>query len=167
MYRRSALLNKSVVAFAEAELKKMGQYAYVGRKLQAVIAASKHGITDVAKIYDISRTTLTEWIRRLGQENIDKLKAPEERKRKSRLDQKQKDQIKEWIAANPNITIKELRIIIKDRFSIDISKSTVHRTMRMLSFSYQTPRPKHYKQDHAIVEEFKKKSTGSSQSDHI
>jgi transposase len=159
MHRKSALLNKSVISFAQAELKKLGEYAYVSKKLQAVIAASKHGITDVAKIYDISRTTLTEWIRRLGQENIDKLKAPEERKRRSRLDIKQREVIREWIATNPNITIKELRIMIKDRLSIGVSKSTVHRTMKLLSFSYQTPRPKHYKQDQTIVEEFKKKST--------
>lgn len=162
MHRKSALLNKSVVAFVKAELKKLGEYAYIGKKLQAVIAASKHGITDVAKIYDISRTTLTEWIRRLGQENIDKLKAPEERKRRSILDLKQKEVIKEWIAANPNITIKELQIIIRDKLSMEVSKSTVHRTMKLLSFSYQTPRPKHYKQDQTIVEEFKKKSTSSS-----
>ena len=161
MYRKSTLLNKSVIAFAEAELKKLGRYAYVGKKLQAVIAASKHGITDVAKIYDISRTTLTEWIRRLGQENIDMLKAPKERKRRSRLNQDQVEIIKEWIRINPNITIKELQIMVKDKLSMEISKSTVHRTMRLLSFSYQTPRPLHYKQDQAMVEEFKKKSTGA------
>ena len=46
----------------------------------------------------------------------------------------------------------------------DKTKSTVHRIMKKLDFSYITPRPKHYKQDPNDASEFKKKSTGENKS---
>ena len=63
MTRVSKLLDEQVVNFAKAALKKIGKNALLARKLEAVIAAGNHGITVVAKVYDISRTTLTEWIK--------------------------------------------------------------------------------------------------------
>lgn len=41
-------------------------------------------------------------------------------------------------------------------FSIEVSKSTAHRLMQKLGFSYITPRPVHNKQDKNKQEEFKK-----------
>ncbi|WP_407636453.1 hypothetical protein [Holospora undulata] len=42
-------------------------------------------MSKVAKVYDISRTTLTSWVKHLKTGALDKLKAPAERKKKSRL----------------------------------------------------------------------------------
>ncbi len=84
--------------------------------------------------------------------------APPQRRRKTRLDQSQREQVEAWIQENPNITIKEMRIKIQERFGLDISKSTVHRNMQRMKFSYITPRPVHNGQDKSKQEEFKKKS---------
>ena len=65
MSKISKILDTSVVEAAEQALKKLGKHGYVSKKLNAVIAASKHNITEVAKIYDISRTTLTSWIKHI------------------------------------------------------------------------------------------------------
>jgi transposase len=43
--------------------------------------------------------------------------------------------------------------------TINISRSTVHRAMKSVGFSYITPRQNHYKQDKKVTEDFKKKST--------
>ena len=159
MPKVSKLLDEKVVETAIMELKKLGKSAPISRKLQAVISANKHGITEVAKIYDISRTTLTEWIKHVKNSTIERLKAPPERRRKQKLTEQQKRQVQEWITSNPNITIRELRIEIERKLGVVLGKSTVHRVIKNLSFSYITPRPKHYKQDRALVEEFKKKSS--------
>ena len=37
-----------------------------------------------------------------------------------------------------------------------LSKSTTHRIMQKLEFSYITPRPIHYKQEQKLKDEFKK-----------
>ncbi|MDR1333082.1 MAG: winged helix-turn-helix domain-containing protein [Holosporales bacterium] len=39
-----------------------------------------------------------------------------------------------------------------------ISRSSMHREMQKLKYSYITPRPQHYKQDKEKVETFKKTS---------
>ena len=162
MARVSGLLDDNVVAIAKIELKKLGKYAYVSKKLQAVIAASEHGITDVAKVYNISRTTLTEWIKYVKKGAIDKLQAPPSRKKRSKLNDAHKLQIQEWVTNNPNLTIKELMIQIEEKLGIALSHSTTHRVIKSLNFSYITPRPKHYKQNPTLVEEFKKKSSNRS-----
>ncbi|WP_341763503.1 hypothetical protein [Candidatus Tisiphia endosymbiont of Beris chalybata] len=51
MKNKSKLLDQEVVEIATKELKKLGNYGYVSKKLNAVIAASKHSITEVAKVY--------------------------------------------------------------------------------------------------------------------
>lgn len=158
MPKVSKLLDEQVVATAVMELKKLGKCAPISRKLQAVISANKHGITEVAKIYDISRTTLTKWIKHVKCSAIERLQAPPERRRKQKLTEQQRQQIKEWIANNPNITIRELKVEIEHKLGVVLGKSTVHRVIKNLSFSYITPRPKHYKQDETLAEEFKKKS---------
>ena len=44
MAQVSKLLDQEILEFANKELKKLGKNAYVIRKLQAIIAAHKHGI---------------------------------------------------------------------------------------------------------------------------
>lgn len=154
----SKLLDEEVVNLAKEMLKKVRNNAYVSKKLQAVIAAKKHSISEVARVCKISRTALTEWIKHLKFGRIEKLFAPPERRRKSILNQSQRGQIEMWIEENPNITIKEVKVKILEEFGLNISKSTVHSEMQKMKFSYITPRPMHHKQDPKKQEEFKKKS---------
>lgn len=154
----SKLLDERVVNLAKEMLKKVRDNAYVSRKLQAVIAAKKHSISAVARVWCISRTALTEWIKHLKFGRTEKLFAPPERRRKSILNQSQREQIEMWVKENPNVTIKEAKIRILEAFGLNVGKSTVHREMQKMKFSYITPRPVHYKQDKEKQEEFKKKS---------
>lgn len=59
MRSSSKLLDDVVVEKAKRALKRLGKATRCARKLEAVIAARKHGITEVAKTYGITRTTLT------------------------------------------------------------------------------------------------------------
>jgi len=157
MAMSSKLLDDQVVEKAKAELKLIGKASIRARKLEAVIAASKHGITKVAEIYDITRKTLTSWIKHIKNDNLERLNAPPERKKKSKLNDLQREQIRKWIQDDSQITIKKLRIKIEQDFNLKISASTVHREVLKLDYSYITPRPKHFKQDQNQVTEFKKK----------
>lgn len=159
MGNKSKLLDDIVVTRAKQELKKLGSYGMVSRKLLAVIAASKYSIAEVARIYDISRATLTQWVKHVKSSHLDKLKAPPERRRKTKLQTFQVKEIEKWIELDPNITIKAIRLKIESEYGITVGKSTVHRIMTKLKFAYITPRPRHYKQDTSSMEEFKKKST--------
>lgn len=157
MTSKSKLLDQVVVDKAEMALRKIGKSALCARKLEAVIAAKKHGITEVAKVYGITRTTLTTWIKLIKNDKIERLNAPPERKRKNKLNDDQRKQILEWIKDNSQLTINATRIKIEENFGINLSKSTVHREIQKLGYSYIKPRPKHFKQDPKKVSEFKKK----------
>jgi len=65
MAQKSKLLNDDVVSLAKSGLKKIGKHGIVAGRLQIILAAGEHGITDVCRVHNISRTTLTYWILRL------------------------------------------------------------------------------------------------------
>lgn len=157
MAKKSKLLDSEVAAIAERELKSIGKKALLAKKLEAIIAANKFGITLVSKVYDISRTTLTAWIKHLKTGKLEKLEAPAERKRKNKLNSDQKNQVKEWVAKDPQLTLNAIKLKLEASYKLIVSKSTIQRELKKMNFSYITARPKHSKQDEDKVEEFKKK----------
>jgi transposase len=88
-------------------LKKVRNNAYVAKKLNAVIAAKKHSITAVAKIYCISRSALTSWIKLLKLGREEKLFAPPQRRRKTKLNQAQLQQVESWIEKKLILPLKK------------------------------------------------------------
>ena len=158
MARKSNAISDSLYAQAKASLKKAGRGGEVGRRLQAIISAKTHGITAVAKIYDITRATLMSWIRNFEKESMEGLSIKAGRGRKSKMGPEIEEDVRARIKANPSITIDQLRLKVTGKHGINIGRSTIHRLMKRLSFSYITPRPRHYKSDKDLQEEFKKKS---------
>ena len=156
MAQISKLLNNDVVSKAEMALKNLGKYGVLASRLQIIIAAKKHGITDVCRIHNISRTTLTDWIKRLKVGGIDALankpKAPRS------LLTGHEGTIALWVEENHNITIRELIIKTQKELDIKVGQTAMRRIIKKLKLSYITPRPCHYKQDKTLHEEFKKKS---------
>jgi transposase len=53
---------------------------------------------------------------------------------------------------------REVKIRILEAFGLNVSRSTVHREMQKMKFSYITPRPVHHKQDPKKTRRIKKKS---------
>jgi transposase len=157
MARKSNAISDSLYAQAKASLKKAGRGGEVGRRLQAIISAKTHGITAVAKIYDITRATLMSWIRNFEKESMEGLSIKAGRGRKSKMGAEIEEGVRATIKANPRITIDQLRLTVIGKHGINIGRSTIHRLMKRLSFSYITPRPRHYKSDKDLQEEFKKK----------
>ena len=58
MGRISSLLSDDVVVACNSGLKKLGKIGIVAGRLQIILAAKKHGITEVCRIHCISRTTV-------------------------------------------------------------------------------------------------------------
>ena len=159
MARISVLLTDQVVLSATEGLKKLGKAGLVARKLQAIIAAKKYGITKTAEFYAITKKSLIQWIKDLKQESLEALEVQVGRGRKPLVTEAQKIEIKKWISENCNITINQLRQMILENLNVKLSNATAHRIMQRLEFSYITPRPRHHKQDQNLRDEFKKKSS--------
>lgn len=158
MPRITKLIDDATLLKAESELKRLGNYSKVSIKLKAIIAAKKYGIAEVARIFDITRASLTQWIKILKQGDASDLLVGAGRGVKPKLNDEQQLIIRNWLELNPNLTINRVRLKIFEELGVDLSMATVHRIMQDLSYSYITPRPKHYKQDPLKQEEFKKKS---------
>lgn len=160
MAQISKFLTDDLVAKAKSSLKKLGKYGSVAVRLQIIIAAKEHGITDVCRVHGISRTTLTDWIKRFSQEEVNAL-ANKTKKPRSPLSE-HLDTLKKWVEKDSNITARELVIKIEEKLKIQIGMSSVYRLLNKLKFSYITPRPKHCKQNTNSHEEFKKKSSAEN-----
>ncbi|NUY39408.1 hypothetical protein GO684_01660 [Wolbachia endosymbiont of Litomosoides brasiliensis] len=63
MVLRLKLLDGKVMESVKKVLKEVRNNTYVAKKLNAVIAAKKHGITAVARICCISKTALLKFVR--------------------------------------------------------------------------------------------------------
>jgi transposase len=156
MAGKTKLINDEVLKTAREGLRSLGSYGTIAVKLRAIIAVGDYGIAPVAKMYKIARSTLTDWIKNIS-DDITKLEVARGRGRKSRLTEEQLNEIAKWLSANPGLTINAVMMMIIEQFNIKLSKSTVHRIMKQLCYSYITPRPIHYKQDTSKHDEFKKK----------
>lgn len=160
----SKLLDELSAQKANQALKSLGKSGEVANKLRAIIATKDHSVSTVADIFNITRATLTKWIKAFVQNDhlalIPKSKAP----RRSKLRAQQMQRVEEWVSADSSITIRTLREKIVREFGITLSTATAHRIMQRLKFAYITPRPRHHRQDPLLQAEFKKKSTNHSES---
>jgi transposase len=86
-------------------LKKLGKEVLIARKLEAIIAACKYGITEVAKVYDITRTTLLFWVKNFQSTKLENLKAPPNRHRKSIPDKSDREVLKKIINEDSQVTL--------------------------------------------------------------
>jgi transposase len=162
MSRKSKAISDTLFEQAKKSLKVLGRSGESGRRLQAIISAKSKGISVVAEVYGITRVTLMAWIRNFEADSNKGLAVKTGRGRKRKLPADTDEEIYSMIKSNPNITIDELKIKIAEKYCINLGRSTVHRLMKKLSFSYITPRPRHYKSNPDLQEEFKKKSTNKN-----
>ena len=127
-------------------------------RLRAIVAAKEHGMTIVAKIFNVNSNTIRSWAKRFESGDVSNLAYQAGRGRKGKLADEHLATINTWVQDDSSITIAKITSRLKDAFGIESSKSAVHRVLQKLKLSYITPRPVHYKQDKKAQEELKKKS---------
>lgn len=133
MPRLSKMIDDKTYEEACAQLKRYGNTAKISIKLRAIVAAKKHGISNVAAIFDITRKSLMKWINDFKSNGPDKLKLQVGRGRKPSVDRKQMEEIKSWVLLNPNITTRELMIRINKTMKLNLSMSTTGRILKKIS----------------------------------
>lgn len=156
MGRRISAIYSSDVERAKLDLKKTGSLGATANKLQAIISAYTHGIKKVCEVMDTSRDTMHRWMvnyKEHGEQGLQNDAKPT----RSKLTEDQKAQLKEWIEINPNHTLKELVLKCEAVFGLKIGKSSVHRALISLEYSYITGRKRHYKSSQIEQDDFKKK----------
>lgn len=156
MARTSKLLTEKIVKQAQMGLENLGQNGMIALKLKAIISTKKHGLTTVADVFGTTKATLISWIKRID-ESLEQLNVQPGRGRKSLLSIEEEAIVKDWLSQDSQLTIDRVKIKIEKELKKCLGRSTIHRLMKKLSFSYITPRPRHHKQDAKILQEAKKK----------
>jgi len=156
MPRTSSLISEELVLKCKIALKKQGKSGAISRKLQAIISAKEHNTSKVSLIFGITRTTLFKWIKGFDGNSVNGLIIKKGRGRKKVFNNCSENKIRKIIEQSPNITGELLKRRIADELGIEAGIATIYRLLKNIGFSYITPRKRHYKQDGAEVEEFKK-----------
>ncbi|MFN5332711.1 MAG: transposase [Bacteroidota bacterium] len=159
MTGKSRLVDDETLSKAQSMLDRLGNEARGVIKLKAIISSKEHGISLVAKVFNVSRNSINTWIHKFKRDANSILSVDSGRGRKDRLTKEQLEIVKSWVLSNPNLTLQQLSQKIESDFNVKYTIPGVQKIMKKLSFSYITPRPKHYKQDKAKQDEFKKKSS--------
>ena len=158
MAKIEVLKNNKLFEESDKLLKEI-PFSKISIKLKGILALKDNDISKVAEIFSVSRNTLKSWARNFDLYGIEGLRPKERRSRKSKLNKLQKQQVKSWVENDPNLTLKEIRLRISNKFSVNISLSGLWYNLKKMNLSYITARPQHYKQDKEIFDEFKKNST--------
>lgn len=159
MARKQTIITDEIYSNALEVIKEIPKGSRLHYRLNAIISGKEHGISHVSKILNIMPETLRSWVRRFSNGGILDLNDKQKTGRKLKTKEEHIEKIKQWIKEDSQITIQSIVIKLKEECSLDTNKSTVHRVIKKLNFSYITPRAKHYKQDQTQLADFKKKIT--------
>jgi transposase len=138
------------------------------RRLLA-IAAVYEGMSrlDAARLGGMDRQTLRDWVHRFNDAGAAGLVNRPPPGNPRRLTPEQEAELATLVEAGPAsaglghlarwrcIDLKEL---IQERWSVDYHERTIGKLLDRLGFSHITTRPRHYRQDAAAMEAFKKTS---------
>ena len=155
MARIEALNNDTLFEESGRVLKEI-PFSKVSIKLKAILALKNNNITKVCDVFSISRNTIKRWVVNFDLYGVEGLIPRKRKSRDPKLSDIQKKEVKLWIEGNPNLTLKELKLRIQQEFFVNITQVGIWKNLKQMKFSYITPRKKHYKQDKAELEEFKK-----------
>ena len=153
------IITEDLYNSALEHLKELGGVGSKAIRLRAIVSAKEYGVGLVAKIFNVNSNTIRAWAKNFESKQLDGLEYIAGRGRKSKLSEIHVNEIAEQVRKDSSITIVKIVMKLKELYNVDTSRSAVHRVLKKLNFSHITGRPKHYKKDEKLVEEFKKKST--------
>jgi len=165
MGRHKSLLTVEIQHKIDADLKQIVNSDIV-LKLTALKAAAVHRQSDVAIMYNISRSTLQRWAflyKNFGKEG---LKAKPKGHNPSKLTESEKETVKQWVLDSKDHsgnqvhwTLRRLKQEIFHNFGKTVGKTPLWLSLKSMGFSLKKPRPRHYKADLKEQEDFKKNSS--------
>jgi transposase len=162
MARPKEIIDQELVLEAKKQLKKFEQRR-IYLRLLAIIRAGEYPITEVAKFFEVSRDTVSRWIKRFRAGGVEGLEDKLKGHNPSKLKEEHKKQIASWLETGKNAggepvhwTLEKLRLEIEREFGVTISIMPLWSHLRMMGFRQKVPRPVHAKADRQAQEAFKK-----------
>lgn len=118
----------------------------------------------------MDRQTLRDWVHRFNAQGPAGLKDHRRRGNPRRLSAAQQAELAQIVETGPDRAVDgvvrwrriDLQRVIGERFGVAYHERTIGKLLKALGFSHISARPRHPKQDGAVVEAFKKTSRARS-----
>ena len=121
-------------------------YRYYQRLMVIKMIAEGYSITDAANEIKRAYPTVHKWVCTCEEKGLEGLKPSfSGGGKRSKLKKTQLKEIDRYIDANPNITLKDLGILIKERYGVEYSSKQVRVITGKLGYTYRKKKPKFYK----------------------
>ena len=135
----------------------------LAKRLRIVVLAAKGwGAEDIAMAIGLSRRMCQKWVQRYNAQGIEGLKNREGRGRPSALSTKQEELVRKRLDDGPMPEDKvctlrgvDVKRILENEFDVRRSLSSVYNILHYLGYSCLQPRPKHYRADPELQEQFR------------
>jgi transposase len=88
------------------------------------------------RIFGVTRKTIYNWLTRWEDQGLLGLYDEKGRGRKSKFNQEQKEQIKDWVKEEPK-RLNKILINIQNQWKIDVSKETITRIIKKLNMTWK------------------------------
>jgi transposase len=139
------------------------KYHQVRARAQCILLShQKYQIKQLMKIFQVSRLTIYNWLNDWSSKRLVGLYDQKGRGRKSKLNQAQKEQVKQWAKENPR-DLETVLSKVQKEWNISLSKDTIKRILKWLQMSWHRlkrgvagkPNPEEYKTKKQELEELK------------
>jgi transposase len=162
MARPKVIVDQNLKLQADKELKNFKQ-SKVFRQLLAISAAANHPMEQVAEIFQTTKQSIYNWVKRFKNNGIEGLIDLPKGHNPSKLSLLQKQTIKKWITSSKdaqnkriNWTLVKLQAEIKKEFGIQLSTTAIWNHLKQLNLTLLRPRRRHEKTNQFIQDNFKK-----------
>ena len=104
-----------------------------------IIRSMNHNVKYISEIFNISRSTLTLWIKSVNSNKIEELTVVGGRGRKPKLAPEQLSIVEGWLIKEPSTTISKLADRILKELNVDVAIPTLYKIVRRLIPKTQIP----------------------------
>ena len=128
-------LSKETISILE-RIYKQSKHHQVRQRAQCIkLSYEGYKIQDLMRIFNVSRLTITNWFNDWDDKGLVGLYDKKGRGRKSKLNDDQKEQVKQWTKQNPK-NLDVVITIISTSWDIKVSKDTIKRVLECLNVSW-------------------------------
>ncbi|MBR0370798.1 MAG: transposase [Methanobrevibacter sp.] len=151
------VLNKVNKTTLDEEIAKYVAYHRYYQRLIAIrIISEGHSIAEAARIIGKSYQTVHRWAKTCEAEGLEGLKPSFGGGRPSKLTYDQLIELDKIIDERPNMSMKDVHLLVNDKFNVDYSLKQIGKIVKKLGYNYSKAYPKFSKSPEDAEEQLKK-----------
>lgn len=136
------LKNSSKTKLDEEIADYVAYYRYYQRLIAIKIISEGHTIADAAKLLGKSYQTVHRWAKICEYEGLEGLKPSFAGGRPSKLTYDQMIELDKIIEETPNMSMKDVHILVKEKFNVTYSLKQIGKITKKLGYNYAKAYPK-------------------------